>query len=257
MLISTRVIELNKEVKELKNKRYQECEMVSRKLDPINRLRLKKINELINKLSMSIEDTTGWVYTPSCFVFKTNYFYDEQRDEITYDLNKVVRAEKGYTLSKVPTSFEHDFIEKNLDVLVRLFKLEQKRDKILEPYLKKYGDVFNYYLELVSEMKKDNTPAKCNYIHIASKQFESRFGAEGIKRLVNLLNYLVTTTYTEPLDNYNDQFYGNVTNIYVDELFRWAAAFTPRAQYILDVITKKREEMEKPKYPEQGQITLQ
>ena len=92
MLVSTRVIELNKEIKEEKAKKYRECDMVSRKLDPVTKLRLKRINTLINRISTGIEDTTGWVYTPSFFIFKSNYQYDEGQDEISFDLNKVIKT---------------------------------------------------------------------------------------------------------------------------------------------------------------------
>ncbi len=256
MLVSTTVIKLNKEVKEENSKRYRECEMVSRKLDPVSRLRLKRINVLINRISKSIEDTTGWVYTPSCFIFKSNYQYDDEHDEITFDLNKVTRTRTGYRISKLDTEYEKDFVSKHKELLDKLLKLELKRDNILNPYLRKYGELMKYFEELTSKKSKDTTETKCSYIEIASKQFESKFGEEGIKRLLYLLNYLVTTTYTEPLDNYNDQFSGSITSDYVDELFRWAAAFTPRAQYILDVVSKKREEIKNNQEP-RSSITLQ
>ena len=139
MLVSERTIRLNNEAKEERINKYRECEMISRVLNPVNRLRLGKINELINKLSMAIEDTTGWVYTPSCFTLKSNYQYDEEHDEITYDLNKVSRTRDSYRTSKDFTSYEVDFVSKNQEQLDRLLKLEQKRDKILDPYLRKYG----------------------------------------------------------------------------------------------------------------------
>ena len=115
----------------------------------------------------------------------------------------------------------------------------------------------DYFHELTSKKEVDRTEAKCSYVQIASQQFESKYGQEGIKRLLYLLNYLTNTTYTNPEDNYKDQFSGSITNEYVDELFRWAATFTPRAGYILDYITNKREEMDKKDYQEKTQITLQ
>ena len=257
MLVSTRVIELNKQVKEEKAKRYSECTMISRKLDPVNKLRLKRINTLINRISMGIEDTTGWIYTPSGFTFKSNYQYDEEHDEITFDLNKVIRTRTGYKISDLYTDPEKEFVSKHRELLDRLLKLEQKRDKLLNPYLRKYGELMSYFEELTSKKYRDTTESKCKYIEIASQQFESKFGKEGIKRLLNLLNYLVETSYTEPLDNYNDQFIGSITSDYVDELFRWAATFTPRAGYILDVVSKKREEEERKTMPELSKITLQ
>ena len=114
----------------------------------------------------------------------------------------------------------------------------------------------DYFNELTSKKNKPET--KNTYMQIASEQFESKFGKEGIKRLVILLNYLTDTTYTNPEDNYKDQFVGSITSDYVDELFRWAAAFTPRAGYILDVVSKKREEMERKLNQEpKSSITLQ
>ncbi len=176
MLVSTRVIELNKQVKEEKAKRYSECTMISRKLDPVNKLRLKRINTLINRISMGIEDTTGWIYTPSGFTFKSNYQYDEEHDEITFDLNKVTRTRTGYRISKLDTEYEKDFVSKHKELLDKLLKLELKRDNILNPYLRKYGELMKYFEELTSKKSKDTTETKCSYIEIASKQFESKFG---------------------------------------------------------------------------------
>ena len=68
------VIELNKEIKAAKAKRYQECEMVSRKLDPVTKLRLKRINTLMPAIIEAFENTNKEI--------KTNLLNDVIRDAV-------------------------------------------------------------------------------------------------------------------------------------------------------------------------------
>ena len=77
---------------------------------------------------------------------------------------------------------------------------------------------------------------------------------DGIKRLVSLLNTLTTTKLVDPIQLYNMQFYGSVTNLYIDELFRWASSFTPRAQYIRDAVERRRFLSETSLTPEERMI---
>ena len=43
---------------------------------------------------------------------------------------------------------------------------------------------------------------------------------------------------------YNKQFFPGATNLYIDELFRWAVSFTPRADYVERAITRIKEKMD-------------
>ena len=93
MLISNKVIELNNQIRNEKLELQQEMDMIYYELDPISKLRLNRINSLINDLTLTIGELSGWIYSPNGFTLKSNYRYDKETGEITFDLNRVSKDE--------------------------------------------------------------------------------------------------------------------------------------------------------------------
>ena len=246
MLISNKVIELNNQTRNEKKELQQDCDMIYQELDPISKLRLNRINSLINDLTLTIGELSGWIYSPACFTLKSNYRYDKETGEITFDLNRVSKGPSGYEPSLDRTEQELLFITKYKGLLNRLLKLERKRSIIINSHLNRHCLSISYTKDNDNLPKEDNNynNEDYHYLEIASKEFISRFGEEGINRLVNLLNYLVNPDTEDPIEMYNKQFFPGATNLYIDELFRWAVSFTPRANYVEKAITRIKEKMD-------------
>jgi hypothetical protein len=250
MLISKKVIDLNEQIKKEKEDKRNECEAIGRILNPLSRKRLEHLNKMIASLSEAIENKTGWIYSPTGFILKTDYTYDPNKEEIVFEVNKVTTNGYGY-VPTTGTRYEDKFSRQNVNALDKLFSIEQRRERILSPYKNKYKEFMESYNKVLGDNKpstKEET--KVSYLEIASRDFLSHFGSVGVKRLIDLLNELVDTTYINPIDIYNNQFKSGITSMYVDELFRWAATFNPKAQYIIDCIAKKREELNEKLYLE-------
>ena len=64
MLITSRVIDFNNEVHNLNVARKEEDKAISKCLSPFKRLMLEHINTLISNISHTIEEQSGWTYTP-------------------------------------------------------------------------------------------------------------------------------------------------------------------------------------------------
>ena len=250
MLISNKVLELNNKIRGEKLELEQNCDMAYRELDPIRRLRLKRINHLIGDLASTIGELSGWIYSPSGFILKSNYDYNPETQEITFDVNRVIKGINGYEPSEDRTAFELLFTTKYQTFLDRLFKLEKKRDTLINPIINEHCISISYSKDKGNEQVKESTPKENTYLQIASDRFLSIFGVEGVNRLVNLLNYLVNTNDNEPVDMYNRQFFNGATSLYIDELFRWASSFTPRADYVERGVAIKREAMNRELNPE-------
>ncbi len=249
MLISRKVVQMNNERDQKIEEVREENRIIYEKLNPIQKIRLNRINNLIYQLSSMIENLSGWTYAPYSFINKSNYQYDPKLDEITFVITKIERKNDGYQQPDNPSSYTINFLNTYREQLDKLFILEQKREKILEPY-KQDNHIINFKTELSKKHKKDGVEGEMDYLSIASYQFINRYGIDGIKRLLSLLNELASTSSTDSLEIYNNQFKGNVTNLYVDELFRWAAAFTPKAEYVRNAIEKRKEALEQELTPE-------
>ena len=77
---------------------------------------------------------------------------------------------------------------------------------------------------------------------MANLEFYEAYGKDGIQRLVNLLNDL--TTSKDLMKTFNEQFKGNITRLYLKELYRWAGSFTPRAEQTIGILERKRRKNE-------------
>ena len=250
MLISKELLDLNKQVRDEKGEVYQDCNMVMRELDPIRRMRLKRINHLIDEIATTIGESSGWIYSPSGFTLKSDYEYNPDKEEITFKVNRVNKTISCYEPSKDRTAYELLFITKYQDFLSRLSKLENKRATIINPILNSHYTSLTYTKGTDNKEVAEPETKESSYLQIASDQFISHFGEEGIRRLVNLLNYLVNTNDNDPIAMYNRQFFSGATSLYIDELYRWAVAFTPRAEYVEKAVTRKKEAMERELNPE-------
>lgn len=249
MLISKELLDLNKQVRDEKGEVYQDCNMVMKFLNPISRMRLKRINYLIDEISTTIGELSGWIYSPSGFTLKSDYEYDPDNEEITFKVNRVNKTIAGYEPSEAKTTHELLFLTKYEEFLKRLLKLENKRATILNSYINEHGSMV-FHRQVAPAPAPEAEAKEPSYLKIASDQFISHFGEEGIRRLVNLLNYLVNTNDNDPIAMYNRQFFSGATSLYIDELYRWAVAFTPRAEYVEKAVTRKKEAMARELNPE-------
>ena len=225
MLISNKVLELNNKIRGEKLELEQNCDMAYRELDS------------------TIGELSGWIYSPSGFILKSNYSYNPETQEMIFDVNRVIKGINGYEPSEDRTAFELLFTTKYQTFLDRLFKLEKKRDTLINPIINEHCISISSSKENSGQPINESSPKDNTYLQIASDRFLSIFGIEGVNRLINLLNYLVNTNDNEPVDMYNKQFFSGATSLYIDELFRWASSFTPRADYVGRGVSIKREAM--------------
>lgn len=244
MLISKKVVELNNHHDRIVDNIRDENNAIYKLLNPINKMRLNRLNSLIYELTKGIEELTGWIYTPYSFTLKSNYKYNPNNQEIEFDLNRVERTEKGYKAVN-SKKYENEFIDNYQKLLNRLFAIEQKREELLSPYKESYNNFIINFNSAINHQKRVNGEStELDYLEIASNTFITKFGIDGVIRLVSLLNYLTDNPTKDPLEIYNNQFRGNITNLYVDELFRWSSSFTPKAQFVIDFIEKRKEELD-------------
>jgi len=250
MLISRKVIELNYERQNSITRDRDETRSIYNRLNIFNKSKIDRIDSMIFRLYYSLERISGWTYTPSSFVHKSNYKYNPMTNEITFDIDRVVLSADGYK-PESNNQYEQAFINTYKEQLDRLFILHKKREKILSPYKEEYKNfIINFNSAINKKKDEKGIPIELDILAIESNRFIQKFGIDGIKRLINLLNELAETKEFDPLETYNNQFQGNITNLYVNELFRWASSFTPKAQYIVDILERKREELDRELTPE-------
>ena len=245
MLISKKVLDFNEERKRIITKRVEENKAMSNCLNPVSRLFFNRLNSVISDLGSVIEQKSGFTYTPDYFMYKSDYTYNSGTNEIIFNVTRldIANPDSSELSNRFLTNYEEE--------LTKLAKLEQKRSKIIKPYQDSYNRFVIDFNKAVEQRKeKENKEKDLDFLSITSQEFISKFGIDGVKRLISLLNTLTTTNIVSPLVIYNMQFYGNVTSRYVDELFRWAASFTPRAQYVRDYIERERMEKESILLPE-------
>ena len=241
MLISPKLLDMNNQIYNNNYERKEENKHIYKRLNPISKIRFNHLNKLIFELASTIERISGWTYTPSYFTLKTNYHYDYRTNEISYDTNRVEHTKLGYVINETSTEYEKQFITKYQELLKRLHNLEQKRERLISPYKEEYKSfIIDFNQALKQKKQKSDISNESDYLSIASNEFISKFGIDGIKRLIRLLNETVDNE--DLLSLYNNQFDDSITSLYVDELFRWASSFSPRAQYTRDLVEKKRYE---------------
>ena len=82
----------------------------------------KCLNQIINYIELN----SGWEYINDSFIFRTNFKYDRDKNDITFDIYKVERKDNLY-ISHSDNPIELAFLKDNQFLLGRLENLQQKQ----------------------------------------------------------------------------------------------------------------------------------
>ena len=81
----------------------------------------KCLNQIINYIELN----SGWEYINDSFIFRTNFKYDRDKNDITFDIYKVERRKNLYICTSNP--IELSFLEENQFLIRILENLQQKQ----------------------------------------------------------------------------------------------------------------------------------
>ncbi len=242
MIITKRLLAIRHEQDVRKDKVFKQNREAYDKLNIINRIRLDRINNLIYTITNRIVEESGWTYTPGYFSLLSDYRHGISCD-IEFNLNRVNSNENGYYVTDKSSKYEKEFFERYQGLLKRLFNLEQKRKALVLPHIDTFPEGVIDFKDLQQRKKEQQDIDKeFDFLKTANLEFYEEYGKDGIQRLVNLLNDL--TTSTDLMKTFNEQFKGNITRLYLKELYRWAGSFTPRAEQTIGILERKRRENE-------------
>ncbi len=234
MLNTTNITRLTiKRDKELDLYRKENREALS-KLGYFKRNKLTKIRDLIYSITKTIEQESGWLYTPSKFTLYSDFSYTGE--EITFKTNSITADDNGYHLSDNPSSREIEFMNKYQELLKRLFDLEQRRKELL-PKLPPNVIPFNS-IQTKEERIKENQDNifMDNFTNHLAYAFVRDNKREGILELVRLLNIL--TDSTDYMRTYRSMY--PVSGTHEQDLLSFAGLYTPRGQQVLDELARER-----------------
>ncbi len=213
----------------------------------VEKLRISKIEKSIYKIIKGIELDSGWTYTPGRFDLRTGFHYDSRYQVIDYDMN-TVDVNKGIN-EHTSTQYEMEFYVEYEDLLKRLANLLRKRSAIVSPHtLVNSPHVIDFTKVQADRKWNKDVLQDMDYIEAVTINFMTVYGTEGINRIITLLNELVTSK--DLLATYHNQFRGGYTISDVREMYFWAASFSPKAQYTIDLLERMREERERELTPE-------
>ena len=204
--------------------------------------RLLKIDEIIRKTIITIYSDSLWNYTyPGEFTYLSDFHFDPAKQEIVYVVNRVAANEEGYFLSENPTEREIAFFNKYQEFLRKLFEHEQKRSAIYRAHSAESHDNVIAISDITTRKQRiENNKDKNFIVGFTNHQltdFIKKYHTEGIRRLIQLLNDLANSD--KPHQIYN-QMKTELSGEYIQDLLEWAAIYTSKAQYLLDVIAEER-----------------
>ena len=104
----------------------------------------KCLNIIINY----IEENTGWEYINDSFILRTNFKYDREKKDITFDIYKVERRNNLYT-SHSNNPIELSFLKENQFILRILENLQQKQSLFYKDNNKRFKERVFYSIPMV------------------------------------------------------------------------------------------------------------
>lgn len=203
----------------------------------ITRKRLLKINNMIEEIVKQIEETSGWEYYDNHFRSRTNFTYDKDSNEITFQVNMVERENQGYH-SVTSNSQEEKFLKRYDTLLKRIAVLEQKKEDLLQANKEKVEEARQKVVvhpstrEVLREQEEKEGLFLHSWTDIEMDYFISKYGIEGLSRLIKLMNQLVD--YDTPIDAYNAFIRENTTKDFKSRTLSWISVYTASGEKWLD-----------------------
>ena len=207
------------------------CNCLYPSISIINQVKLWRINYLINRIASAITTDSFWDYIPGCFLYKSDFKYDDETRDITFTINSVKRKGNCYTCSN-GNEREKVFFEKYKEPLKRLAALEIKRARL-------YKDSENLIRQKnVSPKKEERLNPSDNYYNHLRNKISEMFGnltrqGISIQRLLGILNDLDKTK--TPMDVYDEMRSANIQEMYKPPLFAIVAYYSNPGQDFYDI----------------------
>ena len=193
---------------------------------------IEECNSREKKLSEEIQNQSDWDFIGNWFLYRTNFRYDEKKQDIVFDLFIVSRSKDGYK-SIHNNYFENEFIEKHQKQLFDLAYYQtcmygiykENEESIQQNILDKNWKSSTQYVSdsVFQGIQK--------YIEKRGELFLKKYSKQGIDTLVNTLNLLSYSdnkieTYKEIRKLFKD-------SEFEEELLYWLTVYLNGGEKIL------------------------
>lgn len=179
----------------------------------------KCLNQIINYIELN----TGWEYINNSFIFRTNFKYDREKKDITFDIYKVERKNNLYT-SHSNNPIELAFLKDNQFLLDRLENLQQKQFS----FFKEQNNDEEKIMGIEEEMIKKEAHA-----------FSIVYSYIGIYNLVAILNRLMKSNNIEGF--YQKLKKEEDDEGYIEQVVKWAKLYTSKGKALYEIYKKEQE----------------
>ena len=209
------IIQDKKRTQLVRSKDREKYQEALRRGSFVTRRRLMNLDEAIAEAVREIEDTTGWEYFDNHFRSRSDFYYDKEKDQISFQVNLVERIGEEYYRTTATNEREVAFTKKNHFLLSGLAHLEARRDQL--------------YDQTLDRPTKD-TPVEdtftTTWTDIEMSYFLEKYGEEGIRRLLKLLNQLTDSTCRE--DTYNAFIRDDTSRDFKNRVLSWVSVYLPQ-----------------------------
>lgn len=176
----------------------------------------KCLNIIINY----IEENTGWEYINNSFILRTNFKYDREKKDITFDIYKVERRNNLYT-SHSNNPIELSFLKENQFILRILENLQQKQSLFYKDYNNREDKIIG--LEEQKIQKDAHT-------------FSMVYSYMGVYKLVVFLNNLMKSNNIEEF--YQELKKQEDDEGYIEQVIKWANIYTSKGKALYEIYIK-------------------
>ena len=183
----------------------------------------KCLNQIINY----IELITGWEYINNSFIFRTNFKYDREKKDITFDIYKVERRKNLYICTS-NNPIELSFLKENQFLLGILENLQQKQPS-------SYKEQNNNEDKIIGLEEKK--------IKIEAHGFSMLYSYMGIYNLVVILNKLIKSNNAEEF--YQELKKEEADKGYFEQVINWAKLYTGKGKALYEIYKKDQEKIMK------------
>lgn len=178
----------------------------------------KCLNQIINYIELN----SGWEYINDSFIFRTNFKYDRDKNDITFDIYKVERRKNLYICTSNP--IELSFLEENQFLIRILENLQQKQPS----FFKEQNNNEDKIIGL--EEKK---------IKIAAHGFSMLYSNTGIYNLVVILNNLIKSNNVEEF--YQELKKEEADEGYIEQVIYWAKLYTGKGKALYEIYKEEQD----------------
>lgn len=178
----------------------------------------KCLNQIINYIELN----SGWEYINDSFIFRTNFKYDRDKNDITFDIYKVERRKNLYICTSNP--IELSFLEENQFLIRILENLQQKQPS----FFKEQNNDKEKITGIEEEMIKKEAHA-----------FSIVYSYIGIYNLVAILNKLIKSNNVEEF--YQELKKEEADEGYIEQVINWAKLYTGKGKALYEIYKEEQE----------------